>query len=112
MKKTFISVCLLFSINAMAEKNQCLNKGICNCSDYYSIYNDKLTNYNNATTKIEKELRILAVNSYLNSLYLKCKNTKYYKKDSVQKNKSMIKSIIKREVRPQLQKIEVNKPLY
>lgn len=112
MKKILLSLTLLFTVNAMAEKNQCLNKGICTCKDYFLILNDKLAIYNNSTDKLQKELRILGVNSYMNSLYTECRNTDYYKKDIVQKNKEVIKQKIKTEVRKSLQDIEANKPLY
>lgn len=112
MKKILLSLTLLFSINAMAEKNKCLNEGKCSCEDYILILNDKLDIYNKSTNKLQKELRILGVNSYMNSLYTECKDTDYYKNDIVQKNKEIIKEKIKKEVRLSLQEIESNKPLY
>lgn len=112
MKKIFMLVFLLMAIDVMADRNKCLSKGICTCRDYTLIFYEKINLYNNSKNKIQKELSLLSANSYLNSLYKECRDTKYYKKNKVQKNLKIVKDKLKTEVRESLRNIEHNKPLY
>lgn len=91
-----------YSAQAIIDKNIVFNEksyyrcglsNVCSCSDYYHMVNLFAKAYKNSNTNQEKEARISMVNSYLNSMYINCKNTKEWNSKMIQANVKVVPTL-------------------